>query len=501
MKSEKNKPVKLKKLKSVKSAMWGYFCLLAVLLVFIVEILFYFVMMSSLSKLAREKVESVGKEIVGIASFYSAQSMNSMLINYLEEGVDVYVFSVNGDLLAPNIYTDEAELNELFSELSKRVQLDDRGKQLVYSKDNCCYFGAVTSPSMGVQQRYVLVSFSMNNAGGLLLNMQIYMIIFGLVVLILSFAIAYLMSQKLTSGLKTISDTTLQMAKGEYSVEFTNTDYAELAALSGSLNNLRDEVKKSGDFQRELLANVTHDLKTPLTMIKAYASMIKEISGDIPEKRNAHLDVIINEADRLTGLVNDILSVSKVKSNLNELNLKVFNLTDYLYGIIDKFGYLQESMGYSLMIDIDANLYTCADEEKIGQVIYNLLGNAANYTGADKTVYISLKESLDGKRIKFSVKDTGKGIKSEDLKNIWERYYRVKETHNRPVKGTGLGLNIVKVILENHKFDFGVDSEVNKGTTFWVDFPSVEAEPKDEPVEEQPLLLPPPKPSNEKRKK
>ena len=128
---------------------------------------------------------------------------------------------------------------------------------------------------------------------------------------------------------------------------------------------------------------------------------------------------------------------------------------------------MQESQGYNFMIDIDPDLYTRADEEKINQVLYNLLGNAANYTGADKTVYISLKSSMDGKRVKFSVRDTGKGIEKDKIAEIWNRYYRVKENHNRPVKGTGLGLSIVKAILENHNFDFGVESEVGKGSTFW----------------------------------
>ena len=105
-------------------------------------------------------------------------------------------------------------------------------------------------------------------------------------------------------------------------MEFENAEYQELASLSDTLNSVRDEVKKSGDFQRDLLANVSHDLKTPLTMIKAYASMIREISGNNPEKRDKHLQVIIDEADRLTGLVNDVLNVSKLTSNLDEINLK-----------------------------------------------------------------------------------------------------------------------------------------------------------------------------------
>jgi len=204
--------------------------------------------------------------------------------------------------------------------------------------------------------------------------------------------------------------------------------------------------------------------------------MIREISGDNPQKRDKHLQVIIDEADRLTGLVNDVLNVSKLTSGLNEINCKVFNFTEFLYGIINKFEYLQETQGYKIMVDVDANLYTRADEEKIGQVIYNLLGNAVNYTGEDKTVFISLKSSLDGDRIKLKIRDTGKGIAKEDLPEIWNRYYRSRETHSRPVKGTGLGLNIVKIILQNHSFDFGVESELGNGSTFWVDFPSVPAE-------------------------
>ena len=298
----------------------------------------------------------------------------------------------------------------------------------------------------------------------------------GVIVLLGSLLVTYAFSQKLTRGLKSMSDTAVKLAEGDYTVKFTNADYTEMAQLSDTLNYVRDEVKKSEDFRREILANVSHDLKTPLTMIKAYASMIKEISGDNKEKREKHLQVIIDEADRLTGLVNDVLSVSKLQSNIEEINFKVFNLTELVYGIINRFGYLQESQGYNLMVDIDKDLYTRADEEKISQVIYNLLGNAANYTGKDKTVYISLKADLGGKRIKFSVRDTGKGISKEALPEIWDRYYRVKENHQRPVKGTGLGLNIVKVILQNHAFDFGVDSAIGEGSTFWVDFPAVPSE-------------------------
>ena len=268
-----------------------------------------------------------------------------------------------------------------------------------------------------------------------------------------------------------ISNTAQKLAAGNYDVQFNSAQYAEIAKLSDTLNYMKDEIKKSDDFRKELVANVSHDLKTPLTMIKAYASMIKEISGNDPEKRDKHLRVIIDESDRLTGLVNDILSTSKISAGLEEPNKKVFNLTELLYGVINKFNYLQETQGYSIMVDVEPNLYTLADEGQIYQVVYNLVSNAVNYTGADKTIYISLKYNAEEKRVKFAVRDTGKGIAEEELAHIWDRYYRSKDSHLRPVKGTGLGLNIVKVILQKHSFAFGVTSKEGEGSVFYVDFP------------------------------
>ena len=170
-------------------------------------------------------------------------------------------------------------------------------------------------------------------------------------------------------------------------------------------------------------------------------------------------------------MVNDILNTSKISAGLEQLNKKVFNLTELLYSVINKFSYLQEGQGYSIMVDVEENLYTLADEEQIYQAVYNLVSNAVNYTGEDKTVYITLKYDAQEKRIKFAVRDTGKGIAEEELEHIWDRYYRSKDSHTRPVKGTGLGLNIVKIILEKHTFNFGVTTKEGEGSTFYVDFP------------------------------
>ena len=462
--------MKLKKsknqLNSINKILLKHFLILAVLLIVLIEVTCFIIVDNTARKTAKEKVLRVGREAAIVV--HNESVIDEFIRKYRQEGVSVYVLSPVGEVLLPS-YDNEwnGDIEEIIEKLNEE---NKESAPVIYTKNNSLNYVMRLRYN---QESYLIASYSLSVFNGAMRILLTYFIVVGLIVLSLTALLVYSVSQRLTSGLKNLSTTAVRFSKGDFNVNFANAECQELADLSDTLNSVRDEVKKSGDFQRELLANVSHDLKTPLTMIKAYASMIREISGDNPEKRDKHLQVIIEEADRLTGLVNDVLTVSKVSSNIDEINFKVFNLTEFLYGILNKFEYLQETQGYSFMTDIDPNLYTLADAEKIGQVIYNLLSNAINYTGEDKKVFISLKCDLASERIKLTIRDTGKGISKEDLPEIWNRYYRVKENHPRPVKGTGLGLNIVKIILENHSFDFGVESEKDKGSSFWVDFPVI----------------------------
>lgn len=390
------------------------------------------------------------------------------------EGVDVYVFDAEGALVMPAITLPEDMLTTVYGSLSsnmgewrddKKVEYNTRdGKRGIYNFSACVRFA-------DGEKCTLLVRYSLTNVAESVRQMELYLLLVALGAFVVAFFISYSLANTISGPIRNVSGTAQKLAAGDYNVQFNSAEYTEIAKLSDTLNYMKDEIQKSEEFQKELLANVSHDLKTPLTMIKAYASMIKEISGDDPEKRDKHLQVIIDESDRLTGLVNDILSASKIKSGLEQPNKKVFNLTELLYSVINKFSYLQETQGYSIMVDVEANLYTLADEEQIYQVVYNLISNAVNYTGDDKTVYVSLKSDALENRIKFFVRDTGKGIEEGELEHIWDRYYRSKDSHMRPVKGTGLGLNIVKAILQKHEFNFGVNSKVGEGSTFYVDFP------------------------------
>jgi signal transduction histidine kinase len=393
---------------------------------------------------------------------------------------------VNGKPWSKDRLTDGSEVlpetDEDFTQIaadlvSKLKESETRELVCEYNSRLYVYISSVNTEG-GVQ--YILVTRSPQSINTLSQELQVRTFIMGLFAMVLSFVVSGIVTMLITKPVMEISDKAKQFARGDYDIQFKENYYCtELTELSDALDYAREEISKADKMQKELIANVSHDFKTPLTMIKAYASMIREISGSDPEKRNAHTQVILDECDRLTALVNDVLDISKLRSGISELNMSVFNLSEFTFGVVDKFGYLVETQGYHFDLEIEDELYTRADREKIGQVLYNLVGNAVNYTGEDKKVTVRLYRK--GNVSRFEVADTGNGIPDDELSGIWDRYYRSSETHKRPVKGTGLGLSIVKTTLDRHEFRFGVLSSVGKGSCFWVEFPL----PEDEtPVQE-----------------
>ncbi len=485
MKSEKKR---LRRLRSLNITLWKNFCFLAFFTILLVGVICYLIVQGSITTYTQDKIRGVGMSVSGELNKVAGNANLATLFaadEYIEKeafdnNVNIAVITPDGGIVLPvpqRMSDSEREYwQDVHDGIIDRIS-EFEGNSIQFVTGTVFTYAEFTMFAADSDApNYIAVRYSMDVARGTMGFVSRYMIIIGILVILIAFLISYSMAQKISDPLKSLTASANRMAKGDYDVKFASADYQEMVQLSDALNYACAEIKKSDSFQKELLANVSHDLKTPLTMIKAYASMIKEISGDDPEKRNKHLQVIIDESDRLAELVNDVLNMSKISSDINQINKKVFNLTDYLYGIMQKFEYLRDMQGYNFVVDIDPDIYTCADEGKIGQVLYNLISNAVNYTGEDKTVYVSLKHVQESGRVRFTVRDTGKGISKEDLPSIWNRYYRVKETHARPVKGTGLGLPIVKTILEKHSFDFGADSELGKGSTFWVDFPVVPPE-------------------------
>lgn len=287
--------------------------------------------------------------------------------------------------------------------------------------------------------------------------------------LIFSLIVSLFVSRNISRPIVRLNDAALELARGKFDTEFSGKGYREIEQLSDTLNYTARELGKADKFQRELLANVSHDLRTPLTMIGGYAEVMRDIPG---ENTPENVQVIIDETKRLTAFVNNILDLSKLQSGFEQLKYDTVCITDMLESIRDRYFNLTKNDGYTVEIQAESDAYVRCDEQKLSQALHNLMDNAVNHTGSDKTVVI--RQLISDKKVRIEISDSGEGIPSDELPYIWDRYYRAKNTnHKRAVVGSGIGLSIVKSVFELHKLRYGVESELGKGTTFWVEFDRV----------------------------
>lgn len=296
------------------------------------------------------------------------------------------------------------------------------------------------------------------------LKMQLTYIV--IIVVFLTIIIAIIISRIISKPIVAMNKIAKNMAKGDYDVVFNGEGFLEVNELNETLNKTVSELKKTETLRRELMANVSHDLKTPLTMIGGYAEMMRDLPG---ENNKENLQIIIDEVNHLNILVNDMLDLSRLSSKTVELHPQLFSITDNLIEIVERYQKFQESNHLTIKLEYDANIEVIADESKINQVIYNFFNNAINYSGPTKEVIV--KQTIDNHDVIISVIDHGIGIKESDLAYIWDRYYRIDKSHQRSTQGSGLGLSIVKGILEIHNFAYGVESKEGLGSTFWFKMP------------------------------
>lgn len=324
-------------------------------------------------------------------------------------------------------------------------------------------YGSIIGASDNIDG-YLLVSSTLEPVESTVAIIKSQMYIISGILIFFGALLSLWASQMIASPIIKITKSAKKLAKGNYDVELDGDEYNEVYQLSQTLSYASKEISRVDKLQRDLIANVSHDLRTPLTMLKAYAEMIRDLSGDNPTKRGEHLNIIIDETDRLAQLVTDMLDLTRIESGGIELSYSAFAIRSKLEDIISRYKGISEYMGYNIHFEADEEIDVYCDLAKIEQVITNLINNAINYTGEDKNVFVKQINQSDGVRIE--VRDTGQGISEEDIKLIFDKYYR-SENHKREVVGTGLGLSIVKVILKKHNFAYGVQSTIGKGSVFW----------------------------------
>lgn len=328
-------------------------------------------------------------------------------------------------------------------------------KVLIYAQ----VIGSVSMP-----EGYLIINTPLKPVSSTVSIIRRQLIIITILLVLIAAILSMIVSDRLAKPIVRVTKDAEQLAHGRYDIKFDGTGYDEAERLAETLTYASHEINRVDAMQRDLIANASHDLRTPLTMLKAYAEMIRDLSGDNPVKRAEHLQVIIEETDRLTALVNDILDLSKYENGKMKLERSEFDMEDRLTEIVERYRGLSNVSGFTFSLETDGEAVVNCDAGKIEQVICNLMNNAMNYSGEKKQIFIKLQHTKEG--IRISVRDQGAGMDQETLSRIFDKYYR-SENYKREVRGTGLGLSIVKAILRMHDYAFGVDSTVGVGSTFW----------------------------------
>lgn len=356
---------------------------------------------------------------------------------YLSDITDVIVKNISSD------YTTEQRLLQLTS--FNTITLSTVGGESVTSY---LFLNAVITPLDATKD-----------------TIQAQLIYITLILILVSFIVAFVLSKRVSKPIVEMNKSAKEFAKGKYNVTFDAKGYSEINELNDTLNYAASELGKVDGMRKELIANMSHDLRTPLTMISGYGEVIRDIPG---ENTSENIQVIIDEANRLSTLVNDVLDLSKLQSNEERLRVEKFSITDEVLKLLNRYQTLVKKENYQIDFTYEENIMITADRVKISQVLYNLINNAIHYTGEDKMVIV--KQIHQNNILRFEVIDHGQGIAQEDIHNIWDRYYKVDKVHKRASIGSGLGLSIVKEIMELHRGRYGVDSIINEGSVFWIEF-------------------------------
>ncbi|MCR5134003.1 MAG: HAMP domain-containing histidine kinase [Clostridiales bacterium] len=478
---------------SIRFRVWLYFLGFTAILLVLIWFLQIFFLNQYYEDMKIRRTQDAANQLVQL---YQAgdETGFTTLANQITEDNDVFVRLDEGDkMIYPSIET-LAYGNEI-ADARNGLQIAVSNGESVYTftevnelKQKRTYvFSTYLDETQTVSLYVITPLYPIRSTVSILQNQFLYIFAIALGLAIL---LAYWLTARITRPIRKITVTARKMAAGEYGTvaEVGKHSFSEIKELSDTLNQTSYELSKADALQKDVLANISHDLRTPLTMIRSYAEMIRDISGDNPEKRNAHVQVIIDEANRLNSLVNDMMILSQMQAGTMQINIGTFDILAATESVVNPYKLL-EANGYDIQIHCRENYKVKGDEDKIKQVISNFLTNAIKYCGADKQILINIRRW--GKKIHFEVVDHGAGIKPEELAHIWERYYKSSTNHVRATKGTGLGLSIVSEILTRHKARFGAESKVGKGTTFWFELPLAEESLGTVPRDTRPIQLDP----------
>lgn len=321
---------------------------------------------------------------------------------------------------------------------------------------------------------------------GVMIANRFYVMI-GALALVVSAVIIYLFSRKVTKPVLELADISKRMTALDFDAKFDSKNENEIDVLGEHMNQLSETLEKTiselktannelcrdieqkeknEEMRKEFLSNVSHELKTPLALIQGYAEGLKDGINDDEESREYYCEVVMDEAKKMNTIVKKLLTLNEMEYGKETIQMERFNIAELIEGVAQAFSLMIEQKQGELRVKVPNQIYVWSDELKIEEVLTNYISNACNHLEGQRIVEIKAEQKED--KVRVSVFNTGKQIPEEDKERIWEKFYKVDKAHTREYGGSGIGLSIVKAIMESVNGSYGVNNYSN-GVEFWIE--------------------------------
>lgn len=308
----------------------------------------------------------------------------------------------------------------------------------------------------------------------------------GTVLVLISILFIRFFARKITDPILELVDRSKEMSNLNFEAKYTGTQDNEIGELGASFNAMSDrleqaisELKKANNqllkdiqdkeqlemMRTEFISSVSHELKTPIALIQGYAEGLIEGVSEDKESREFYCEVIMDEADKMNKLVKNLLELNQLESSIETLTMERFDIVNMVSGMLQSLDIMIQQKGCQMSLDLPETCFVWGDQFKIEQVIRNYLTNALNHVDGDRVIHVKVQYPNDEKAM-VSVFNTGLPIPEEDIERIWEKFYKVDKARTREYGGNGIGLSIVKAIMESLHQEYGIKNYDN-GVEFW----------------------------------
>ncbi len=299
---------------------------------------------------------------------------------------------------------------------------------------------------------------------------------------------AWFLTRNMTAPILRLSALAERMAGLDFDARYEGGGNREIAVLGNSMNHMSAQLEKTiqelktanlelkrdneqktkiDEMRREFLSNVSHELKTPIALIQGYAEGLKEGISDDPESMEWYCDVIIDEASKMNTMVKKLLALNQIEAGRDQLSMERFDLVEMIEGVLNSYKILIGQKEAKVELRAPESLDVWADEYMAEEVIRNYVGNALNHVDGEKKITVTV-EKQEGKA-HIEVRNTGNQIPEEDIGRIWDKFYKVDKARTREYGGSGIGLSIVRAVMESHGCAYGVRNEED-GVSFYCEF-------------------------------